>query len=272
MPLLQPLSRAPAGLHIGALATGGLEQLPDALVAYEENIAPRVSLPLEGTIYAHGGGPLDSRVLKAFAKLCGTPGKIVLIPTASTAADGPEYQAKLSRAWRRRGVDEVVVMHTLSAITAAEPSFAEPLLDAGCVWIGGGAQGRLIDAYVDTPVEDALHALLLRGGAVGGYSAGAAIMTRVMIRRGNPVPVEATGFGILPEVIVDQHFLKAQREPRLLHMLRRHPSTVGYGIDEGTTLVVHGDSYRVRGRSVVRRCEYGKGCQSLGDGARGTFP
>jgi hypothetical protein len=225
----------------------------------DDLVAPRVSLPLEGTIVAHGGGPLDGQLLRDFAELCGDPGKIVLIPTASPAAGKPEYQDKLRRAWLYRGLEEVTVMHTLSSDEARRPGFADPLHDADCVWLGGGAQGRLIDAYVDTPVEDALHGVLLRGGAVGGYSAGVASMTRVMIRRGKRVPVEATGFGLLPEIVVDQHFVEVGREPRLLEMLRR-------------ALVVHGETFRVRGGSVVRRCTHEAGCESLADGAQGSFP
>jgi len=80
------------------------------------------------------------------------------------------------------------------------------------------------------------------------------------------------GFGVLPEVIIDQHFLAQDREPRLLTMLARHPDRVGYGVDEDTALIVHGDTYEVIGNSVVRRCEHPKGCASLPAGSSGSFP
>jgi cyanophycinase len=169
-------------------------------------------------------------------------------------------------------VGQVDVLHTLDPERANEPDFLAPLQDADCVWLGGGAQGRLRDAYVDTRVQDALHAVLLRGGIVGGYSAGAAILSEVIIRRGNPDPVEDVGFGVLPGVIVDQHFLAKKREPRLRSMLARHPERIGYGVDEDTALLVHGSSYEVIGNSVVRRCEHTTGCVSLEAGARGSFP
>lgn len=232
---------------------------------------PTSGLPLEGTIIAHGGGPLRADVIQRFAKTCGRDGKLVLIPTASEGADKPATLQKLPKRWLSR-VGRVDVLHTLDPERANDPTFLGPLRDADCVWLGGGAQGRLRDAYVGTQVQDALHAILSRGGVIGGYSAGAAILTEVIIRRGNPDPVEDIGFGLLPEVIVDQHFLAKEREPRLLTMLERHPDRVGYGIDEDTALIVHGTTYEVIGSSVVRRCEHGKPCTSLPAGSRGTFP
>ncbi len=233
--------------------------------------APTATLPLKGTVIAHGGGPLRADVIQRFSKACGREGKLVLIPTASEGADKPAAQEKLSKRWHSR-VGRVDVLHTLDPEHANDPTFLGPLRDADCVWLGGGAQGRLRDAYVGTKVQDALHDILLRGGVIGGYSAGAAILTEVIIRRGNPDPVEDIGFGVLPEVIIDQHFLAKEREPRLLTMLERHPARVGYGIDEDTALIVHGSTYEVIGSSVVRRCEHGQPCTSLPAGSRGAFP
>lgn len=231
----------------------------------------QVSLPLIGTVLAHGGGPLRADVIQRFCQICGPDGALVLIPTAAEGADNPKTLEKLPKRWLAR-VGRVDVLHTLDPERANEADFLAPLQDADCIWFGGGAQGRLRDAYVNTKVQEALHAVLLRGGIVGGYSAGAAILSEVIIRRGNPDPVEDVGFGVLPGVILDQHFLAKDREARLLTMLSRHPERVGYGIDEDTAILVHGSTYEVIGNSVVRRCEHGTGCASLEAGAKGSFP
>ncbi len=230
-----------------------------------------VSYPLAGFVLAHGGGPLRADVIKRFCNVCGRYGKLVLIPTAAEGADNPSTLEKLPKRWLDR-VGRVDVLHTLDPGRANESEFLAPLRDADCVWFGGGAQGRLRDAYVDTKLTLALHAVLLRGGIVGGYSAGAAILPDVIIRRGNPDPVEDVGFGVLPGVIVDQHFLAKEREPRMLTMLSRHPERIGYGIDEDAAILVHGATYEVIGNGVVRRCEHGTGCTSLEAGAKGSFP
>ena len=87
---------------------------------------------------------------------------------------------------------------------------------------------------------------------VGGVAAGASVMTRVMMAGGKGEPVQGQGFDLFPGAVVDQHFLKRNRLSRLLSLLERSPDLVGFGVDEGTALVVRvrdwnlkvvGDSY-----------------------------
>jgi cyanophycinase len=48
-----------------------------------------------------------------------------------------------------------------------------------------------------------------------------------------------TGLGLLPEnVIVDQHFIKRQRQNRLFGLILGDRKAIGIGIDEGTALIV----------------------------------
>lgn len=223
-----------------------------------------------GTVFVHGGGP--DATLDQFAALCDAAGSLVLIPTAAVDSDREDDRDRMRQPWLRRGLRDVVVLHARDRGEALTDGFAAPLRTASCAWLVGGRQGRLEDRYVGTPVEQELHALVRRGGALGGSSAGSAILSRVMIHHGNPDPVEGTGFGILPGIIVDQHFLARHREPRLVHMLERHPELVGFGIDEATALVVQGDRWRVVGDSVVRRCTLASGCADLPAGASGRFP
>ena len=48
------------------------------------------------------------------------------------------------------------------------------------------------------------------------------------------------GLGLLPGVIVDQHFVKRQRENRLFGLVLKHPEERGVGVDEDTALLVTG--------------------------------
>ena len=59
---------------------------------------------------------------------------------------------------------------------------------------------------------------------IGGTSAGAAIMTRVMIVSGRKQAVEGLGFDLFPNTVVDQHFLKRKRMDRLMGLLGNHPN------------------------------------------------
>ncbi len=207
-----------------------------------------------GSLVIGGGGPLPAEVLDRFAELAGGPrARIVVIPTADPGAslvDPEEYAAP----WRRRGVASVRVLNTLSRAEAEEPEFARPLDGATGVWLTGGHQHWLGSAYAGTAVERGIQGVLARGGAVGGTSAGAAALTRVMIDGGRGEAIEARGLDLLPGAVVDQHFLRRNRLGRLLGVLAKHPELVGFGVDERTALVVRlgtmqldvvGDSYAV---------------------------
>jgi len=94
---------------------------------------------------------------------------------------------------------------------------------------------------------------------IGGTSAGASAMSRLMIVGGNPQAQVGAGFGLLPDVVIDQHFQNRKRLPRLLGILARHPQYLGLGIDEQTAVVVHGGRATVMGDANVRLCLPGAG-------------
>ena len=66
-------------------------------------------------------------------------------------------------------------------------------------------------------------------------------------------PKIATGFELLPGAIIDQHFLKRNRFSRLTAAVRTHPGLIGFGIDEGTAIVVADNEYKIVGKSYVLR-------------------
>jgi cyanophycinase len=61
-----------------------------------------------------------------------------------------------------------------------------------------------------------------------------------------------SGFALLTNAIVDQHFVRRKRHNRLLSLVLEHPVRLGVGIDESTALVVEPDGrWRVAGASVA---------------------
>jgi cyanophycinase len=62
----------------------------------------------------------------------------------------------------------------------------------------------------------------------------------------------AAGIGILPNVIVDQHFQQRNRIGRLLALVAQNPSLLGLGVDEDTAGVVSPDGVmEVLGRGSI---------------------
>jgi cyanophycinase len=148
----------------------------------------------------------------------------------------------------------VELLHTLDPKQADDPSFVKPLREATAAWLGGGDQTRLAKAYRGTAVEKELRRLLQRGGVIGGTSAGASIMSSIMITGGNPTAHVGEGFGLLPDVIIDQHFENRKRQQRLIGVLKQHKNCLGLGIDEQTAVIVQGHEFRVLGDANVVIC------------------
>lgn len=203
-----------------------------------------------------GGGALPEPLYKEFLKLTGPDAKLVVIPTASNDDIDKEQMQEL---WLSRGFKEISILHTNDTEVASSSDFSAPLRTATAVWFGGGSQQRIADAYIGTTVEKELYKLIQRGGVIGGSSAGAAIQSRVMIRGGGDQPKISTGFELLPGAIIDQHFLKRNRLSRLIAAVRTHPGLIGFGIDEGTAIVVCDNEYRIVGKSYVIRVEFVEG-------------
>ncbi|MBI5850122.1 MAG: Type 1 glutamine amidotransferase-like domain-containing protein [Planctomycetes bacterium] len=138
--------------------------------------------PRPGVLWVCGGGTLAPELLAEFVRDAGGgDARLVLIPGASRTAEEPEALERQVARWRERGVAEVVVLHSRDRAEADAADFVAPLRSATAVWFGGGDQKRLAEVYAGTRVETEIKALLARGGAVGGTSAGAAIQSRVMI-------------------------------------------------------------------------------------------
>jgi cyanophycinase len=227
----------------GVIARPGEAPAPSRAV---ESATKSKPAPPAGSLVIGGGGHLPDEVYRRFLDLAGgRTARLVLIPTArEPRSDGADPSSEL-KSWTDMGIASARMLHTRSRAEADAPAFAAALADATGVWIGGGVQTRLADVYAGTEVERQLRALLGRGGVIGGSSAGAAIMTRVMIAGGKVEPIEGRGFDLLPGAVVDQHFLKRNRIGRLTRLLEGHPDLVGFGIDEETALVVDLNGGRV---------------------------
>jgi cyanophycinase len=210
-----------------------------------------------GTLMICGGGSLSTKLMDHFIELGGgSNARIVIVTSASQIAD-TDSRGRLSIWYDRlcgNGFSSLEILHTRSREQADDPEFSKSLESATAVWFIGGNQNYLSQTYLGTKTEERLHEVLNRGGVIGGTSAGAAIMSRYMIADGKTEPIMSTGFGFLPGTIVDQHFLKRNRQERLMRALELRPGTVGFGIDEGTALLVKGRLLEVIGDSDVCMC------------------
>jgi cyanophycinase len=216
----------------------------------------------KGWLILHGGGTIEPEVRERFMALAGGPdARIVMIPTALDDAEIPGRSGQIAQ---YLGIRNYTEMHTRDRAQANSDAFVEPLRHASGVWIDGGRQWRLVDAYAGTAVQREIKALLARGGVVFGSSAGASIQASFLVRGapdtpGNPegdntimvAPGHETGFGLLPNSAIDQHVEERARETDLDAVIAAHPELLGIGLDQSAAVIVHGDSFFVVGGQVA---------------------
>ncbi len=220
--------------------------------------------PARGALVVVGGGRVGPEISGRFIELAGgRDAPIVIVPTAGTA---DQYDASYAAGHflARAGCTNLTVLHTRDRAVADSAAFVEPLLNARGVWFDGGRHWRLADSYLNTRAHREMMALVARGGAIGGSSAGATIQGSYMVRgarEGNTVMM-ATGYeeglGFLRGVAIDQHLSQRKRENDMAAVVERHAGLLGVGIDESTAVVVTGDRFEVVGAGRVAIYEHGK--------------
>lgn len=229
-----------AGLLI-LLPVNGLGQslTPSELPAEHEG--------LRGTLILVGGGSIPNAVRDRFVAEIPQGGTVIILSAA--AADSAKSADQASK-WLSSDSPafSCVVPDTSLDPSAHCAELNVCLQSADGVWICGGQQSRLAAAYHGTEIETRLREVLNRGGVIGGTSAGAAIMSQVMIASGSQSPTIATGFDLLPDAVVDQHFNERNRLIRSRKAIAEHPQRFGLGIDESTAVIITGRTMRVQGK------------------------
>ncbi|HQX51206.1 MAG TPA: Type 1 glutamine amidotransferase-like domain-containing protein, partial [Planctomycetaceae bacterium] len=94
----------------------------------------------------------------------------------------------------------------------------------------------MADALPAPQIESALHDLLKRGGTIGGTSAGAAIMSKVMITSGTDQPEMSVGWDLLPDAIIDQDVAERNRLPRTRLAVDSCRDKFGLAIESSTAV------------------------------------
>lgn len=211
--------------------------------------------PANGTLLIVGGGAMGELWPRFLALAGGRDAPIVVIPTAN---DPVREEDAVVATLRRLGVRHVTQLHTRDPKVADTPEFTAPLREARAVWITGGRQWRLADAYLRTRTQREIVAVLERGGVVGGSSAGATIQGSYLVRgarEGNRImmsPGHEEGFALVRDAAIDQHVNTRGRADDLRPVLRRHPRLLGIGLDEATAIIVRGDVCEVAGAGTAR--------------------
>jgi len=194
-------------------------------------------------------------ILKEVAKHV-RDGKLVLATVASHEPEG--YLEKYQRSFGDLGIPHVTELYIEERDQATSEDKLAGLRDVGAVFFSGGDQLRITSLIGDTPIDEHVHEIFANGGVIAGTSAGASAMSDTMLVRGSNASSfrigdlsMAPGLGLLPNVIIDQHFAERGRIGRLIGAVSQNPRVLGIGIDEDTAIVVRGHRFEVIGTGAV---------------------
>jgi cyanophycinase len=211
-----------------------------------------------GSLLIVGGGGMPKGLMDRFIELAGgvEAARLVFIP-CSQEEELPENS--LVRRWRRMGVKHAHQLHTKDRRRAhTDEEFLAPLRAATGLWFGGGRQWNFADSYYGTEAHRLMKEVLVRGGVIGGSSAGASIQASYLARAtpiGNTEIMapgyERGGLGFITGVAIDQHFSQRDRHPDLKALVTQYPQLLGIGIDEATAIEVTGSRATVLGAGRV---------------------
>lgn len=228
----------------------------------EMAVATGMSQPTKAATIVIGGGEdkvQDRVILRTFVERSGaSSSRIAIIPSASREPDiiGRIYYEIFSEL--RAEKVEVLDIRERQQQTMEE---AEEQIDRFTgVFMTGGDQLRLCSLIGETPLAIAIRERVHQGKLVlAGTSAGAAAMGYNMISGGGSgesphkeIVTMSIGLGILPDIVVDQHFHNRNRMARLMTAIAAHPDKLGIGIDEDTAAIFEQDGLmRVMGKGTV---------------------
>jgi cyanophycinase len=234
-----------------------------AIASGQSNGRPR------GTLFIVGGGPQPPQLVQDFVTLAGGAGRARIVVFAMASEEGQTSGEEKAIELRALGADARNLW--IDRDQANSDSIVGIVDSATGIWFGGGDQARLTRSLRGTRTERAMHERYEAGAVVGGTSAGAAVMSQVMITGDERHPggdrpdtsqawitiaredvVTDTGFAFLTNAVVDQHFLRRRRLNRLISVVLEREPHLGVGIDESTAIVVHPDgTWSVEGASAA---------------------
>ena len=193
-----------------------------------------------------------------FENAGGAQANIGIVPCASQ--EPSVVGARYHRIFTSMGTQNVQVLDIRRPHECDESHWLKLLESCTGIFLSGGDQVRLFNFIHASTFMRVIKERLQMGTLVlAGTSAGAAVMGEKMISGGssgespNRSLVDLMdGLGIIPELLVDQHFHNRNRMARLMSAIAAHPDKIGIGLDEDTCAAFKGDgTFQVIGKGTI---------------------
>ncbi|MFC5194563.1 cyanophycinase [Bizionia hallyeonensis] len=189
----------------------------------------------------------------------GKQAKIIVIPTASSIP--VEVGENYLTAFATLGCRNVTVLDIRSQADSERADFIDHIKTADCIMFSGGDQSK-IAKYIG---GSTIHTILMErykndeGFVIAGTSAGAMAMSEEMIAGGSAAKSFVKGavkmrkgLGLIPELVIDTHFIQRGRFGRITEAIAKFPEKTGFGLAEDTGMIIkNGENCTVIGSGMV---------------------
>jgi cyanophycinase len=189
----------------------------------------------------------------------GIDANIVVIPTASSIP--VEVGENYIEAFTTLGCKNVTVLDIRSKEDSEKEDSIQLIKNANCVMFSGGDQSKITKKIGGTTI----HQILIdrykneKGFVIAGTSAGAMAMANEMIAGGSAseafikgAVTMYKGLKLIPELIIDTHFIRRGRFGRQSEAVAKHPNLIGLGLAEDTGMIIkNGNDCTVIGSGMV---------------------
>ncbi len=217
-----------------------------------------------GKLFIIGGGKIERQLLEDLKREANFGGEdyALILALASDEQDSSAYFSKMR--FENAGMKAIPIF--VFQHHKASKEQIDSLLKAKIIYFTGGDQNVLMELVEKLEIYNVLHQAYKNGATIAGTSAGAAMMSEVMIS-GDQHKVLiyretfeiledknvgiGKGMGFLKNVVIDQHFVVRSRYNRIFSVIMEQPNLMGIGIDESTAICVNGKKATVYGNAQV---------------------
>lgn len=217
-------------------------------------------MPIKGTLIPIGGNEdkgieenemytlefIDEGILFHVVKEAGgVDANIVIIPTASSIP--VEVGENYIEAFTSLGCKNVEVLDIRSKEDSEKQRSIDLIKEANCLMFSGGNQSKITNKIGGTSI----HKIILdryqneEGFVIAGTSAGAMVMASEMIAGGSAkesfikgAVSMYKGLNLIPEVIIDTHFIRRGRFGRQSEAVAKFSNLLGIGLAEDTGMII----------------------------------
>jgi cyanophycinase len=240
------------------------KQLITSIIALLALATALQAKPKTGSLFIIGGGHVNESMRDQMLKASHLDkgGYMVILPMSSE--EEPLVNVEEAREIFKEIPGLKIYHYNIHKGDKVTAERLDSIRNACLVFISGGDQVHFLDITKGTGINEAIHDAYNKGALIAGTSAGASLMSKVMvtgnelkypddnfthIEAGNVETIE--GLGFLQDITIDQHFVVRKRYNRMLSYGLENANHMSIGIDEATAIFVDGKKATVFGVSQV---------------------